>query len=67
MGERRCTPTDQLDRKSRYAVVRRHSLVGAKPARELSLQPEPVGADEGGNDIVRRTSMERTVLDGSAR
>ena len=32
--------------------VRRHSLAGANPARQLSLQPVAVGADDGGNDIV---------------
>ena len=33
------------------AVTRRHSSVGANPARQLSLQPVAVGADDGGNDI----------------
>ena len=31
---------------------RRHSSAGANPARQLSLQPVAVGADDGGNDIV---------------
>ena len=35
----------------RCAVTRRHSSVGANPARQLSLQPVAVGADDGGNDI----------------
>ena len=30
---------------------RRHSPAGANPARQLSLQPVAVGADDGGNDI----------------
>ena len=34
------------------AVQRRHSSAGANPARQLSLQPVAVGADDGGNDIV---------------
>ena len=33
------------------AVTRRHSPAGANPARQLSLQPVAVGADDGGNDI----------------
>ena len=33
------------------AVKRRHSSAGANPARQLSLQPVAVGADDGGNDI----------------
>ena len=33
------------------AVRRRHSSAGANPARQLSLQPVAVGADDGGNDI----------------
>ena len=32
--------------------VRRHSLAGANPARQLSFQPVAVGADDEGNDIV---------------
>ena len=39
------------------AVTRRHSSAGANPARQLSLQPVAVGADDGGNDIGRSTSM----------
>ena len=35
----------------RCAVTRRHSSAGANPARQLSLQPVAVGADDGGNDI----------------
>ena len=31
---------------------RRHSSTGANPARQLSLQPVAVGADDGGNDVV---------------
>ena len=34
------------------AVIRRHSLAGANPARQLSLQPVATGADDGGNEIV---------------
>ena len=34
------------------AVKRRHSSAGANPARQLSLQPVAVGANDGGNDIV---------------
>jgi len=37
------------------AVERRLSLAGANPARQLSLQPVAIGADYGGNDIVRST------------
>ena len=33
------------------AVTRHHSSAGANPARQLSLQPVAVGADDGGNDI----------------
>ena len=33
------------------AVTRCHSSVGANPARQLSLQPVAVRADDGGNDI----------------
>ena len=33
------------------AVTRRYSSAGANPARQLSLQPVAVGADDGGNDI----------------
>ena len=36
---------------SRCAVTRCHSPAGANPARQLSLQPVAVGADDGGNDI----------------
>ena len=35
----------------RCAVTRRHLSAGANPARQLSLQPVAVGADDGGNDI----------------
>ena len=38
-------------REFRCAVTRRHSSAGANPARQLSLQPVAVGADDGGNDI----------------
>ena len=34
------------------AVRRRRPSAGAKPARQLSLQPVAVGADDGGNNIV---------------
>ena len=40
-----------LARIIRCAVTRRHSSAGANPARQLSLQPVAVGADDGGNDI----------------
>ena len=40
-----------LTRIMRCAVKRRHSSAGANPARQLSLQPVAVGADDGGNDI----------------
>ena len=33
------------------AVERRHFLVGANPARQLSLQPVAVGAGHKGNDM----------------
>ena len=42
---------ERLTRKIRCAVTRRHSSAGANPARQLSLQPVAVGADDGGNDI----------------
>ena len=45
---------------------RRHSSAGANPARQLSLQPVAVGADDGGNDIGRSTPTERAALGGSA-
>ena len=35
----------------RVRRARRHSSAGANPARQLSLQPVAVGADDGGNDI----------------
>ena len=41
-----------LECHSACAVERRHSSAGANPARQLSLQPVAVGADDGGNDIV---------------
>ena len=31
------------------------------PPGELSLQPVAIGADDGGNDIVRSTSVERVA------
>ena len=40
-----------LTRIIQCAVKRRHSSAGANPARQLSLQPVAVGADDGGNDI----------------
>ena len=40
-----------LARTIQCAVTRRHSSAGANPARQLSLQPVAVGADDGGNDI----------------
>ena len=46
-----------LARISQCAVRRHHSPAGANPARQLSLQPVAVGADDGGNDISRSTSM----------
>ena len=42
---------DDLARIIRCAVTRRYSSAGANPARQLSLQPVAVGADDGGNDI----------------
>ena len=33
------------------AVERRYSLAGAKPARQLSLQPVAIGAGHGGDDM----------------
>ena len=36
------------------------------PPGKLSLQPVAIGADDGGNDIVRSTSMERVALGDSA-
>ena len=47
------------------AVTRRRSSAGANPARQLSLQPVAIGADDGGNDIVRSTPR-RAALGGSA-
>ena len=41
---------------------RRHSPAGANPARKLSLQPVAVGADGGGNNIVRSTPMTKGRL-----
>ena len=43
----------------RCAVTRRHSTAGANPARQLSLQPVAVGADDGGNDIGLKHSDEQ--------
>ena len=43
--------TIPLARTIQCAVTRRHSSAGANPARQLSLQPVAVGADDGGNDI----------------
>ena len=40
-----------LARKSQCAVERRFLLAGAKPARQLSLQPVAVGAVHRGNDM----------------
>ena len=40
-----------LARTIQCAVTRRYSSAGANPARQLSLQPVAVGADDGGNDI----------------
>ena len=40
-----------LTRKSQCAVERRFLLAGAKPARQLSLQPVAVGAVHRGNDM----------------
>ena len=42
---------DALARIIQCAVTRRYSSAGANPARQLSLQPVAVGADDGGNDI----------------
>ena len=42
---------EELARIIQCAVRRRHSSAGANPARQLSLQPVAVGADDGGNDI----------------
>ena len=44
--------THPLARIIQCAVTRRHFSAGANPARQLSLQPVAVGADDGGNDIV---------------
>ena len=43
---------DALEKIKLCAVTRRHFSAGANPARQLSLQPVTVGADDGGNDIV---------------
>ena len=43
---------DVLEELGLCAVTRRHFSAGANPARQLSLQPVTVGADDGGNDIV---------------
>ena len=45
------SPAAALARKIRCAVTRRYSSAGANPARQLSLPPVAVGADDGGNDI----------------
>ena len=48
------TPRDgRLQRTERLtcAVVRRCISAGEKPARQLSLQPEAVGAVQGGNEL----------------
>ena len=37
------------------------------PPGKLSLQPVAIGADDGGNDIVRSTPMERVALGGPDR
>ena len=42
---------DLLARISQCAVERRFLLAGAKPARQLSLQPVAVGAVQGGNEL----------------
>ena len=47
-GYRQRHPGKDSDRVRRE---RRHSSAGANPARQLSLQPVAVGADDGGNDI----------------
>ena len=44
-------PRRRLSVGSWCAVTRRHSTAGANPARQLSLPPVAVGADDGGNDI----------------
>ena len=44
--------TDRANTLYRVRRARRHSSAGANPARQLSLQPVAVGADDGGNDIV---------------
>ena len=44
-------PRRLLARIIQCAVTRRYSSAGANPARQLSLQPVAVGADDGGNDI----------------
>ena len=45
-------PRKRLGATFRVRRGRRHSSAGANPARQLSLQPVAVGADDGGNDIV---------------
>ena len=43
---------DEVATRFPCAVRRRRPTAGANPARQLSLQPVAVGADDGGNDIV---------------
>ena len=54
-----------MSQPTQCAVTRRRSSAGANPARQLSLQPVAIGADDGGNDIVRSTPR-RAALGGSA-
>ena len=49
---RRIEEPEALEKSELCAVTRRHFSAGANPARQLSLQPVTVGADDGGNDIV---------------
>ena len=50
-GEKDVKTGENLARKSQCAVERRFLPAGAKPARQLSLQPVAVGAVHGGNDM----------------
>ena len=65
---------DEYDRELNTSASRTHLITygvpwkGTVPQRvrippgKLSLQPVAIGADDGGNDIVRSTSVERVAL-----
>ncbi len=47
-----------LARLSQCAVKRRRSSVGAKPTRQLSLQPVAIRSGDGGNEITEASGVE---------